>query len=104
LCQYDEVTLYGLSSFNPHRNIIRDFEFFHPRDYLINTIIRDVSLNNIVLPGMSVCRKIPTAKIDGNIATDEIIRNNLKQKHNNNNIKSFHYTVENMRRVSITVY
>jgi len=35
----------------------------------------------IVLPGMRVCRKIPTAKIDGNIATDEIIREYLKQKN-----------------------
>lgn len=31
-----------------------------------------------VSPGMSVCRKIPTAKIDGNIAPDEIIREYLK--------------------------
>lgn len=36
---------------------------------------------HIVLPGMSVCRKIPVAKIDGNMATDEIIRNYLKHQH-----------------------
>jgi len=37
----------------------------------------------MVLPGMSVWRKIPAAKIDGNIATDEIIRDYLKHQHYN---------------------